>query len=118
MAEKESYAKFTSIIDQIFDNVEDMDIVGGAEGYFHHFAQLCLIFGSSFYVNVGMLLTILEKNIRDVIAVEGSQPLIPFFDDRRCSGFDWFVGITGIASALMPGTISKSCVRYLLLLGS
>ncbi|KHN78622.1 Nipped-B-like protein pqn-85 [Toxocara canis] len=31
MAEKESYAKFTSIIDQIFDNVEDMDIVGGAE---------------------------------------------------------------------------------------
>ncbi|KHN71834.1 Nipped-B-like protein, partial [Toxocara canis] len=27
------------------------------------------------------LLTILEKNIRDVIAIEGSQPLIPFFDD-------------------------------------
>lgn len=40
MAEKESYAKFTSIIDQIFDNVEDLDIVGGAEGYFHHYRYI------------------------------------------------------------------------------
>lgn len=28
MAEQESYAKFTSIIDQIFENIEDSDIVG------------------------------------------------------------------------------------------
>lgn len=34
MAEKESYARFTSIIDQIFDNVEDLDIMGGIEGEF------------------------------------------------------------------------------------
>lgn len=32
MAEKESYVRLTSIIDQIFDNVENLDIVKGADG--------------------------------------------------------------------------------------
>uniref|UniRef100_A0A915BWJ3 Nipped-B protein n=2 Tax=Parascaris univalens TaxID=6257 RepID=A0A915BWJ3_PARUN len=101
MAEKESYAKFTSIIDQIFDNVEDMDIVGGAEDEETEIPQELLIdkhqleelrkeaqkLKSWKRINkvhpdrLVKLLTILEKNIRDVIAVEGSQPLIPFFDD-------------------------------------
>uniref|UniRef100_A0A0N4V606 Nipped-B protein n=1 Tax=Enterobius vermicularis TaxID=51028 RepID=A0A0N4V606_ENTVE len=132
MAEKESYVRLTSIIDQIFDNVENLDIVKGADEdddeipqelliekhqveellgevqklkswnkinklwdlrefkmvYFQTTVCSCVtpVLKSRVEDKVNSdrlvkLLTILEKNIRDVITVDGAQPLVPFFDE-------------------------------------
>uniref|UniRef100_A0A0N5AK59 Nipped-B protein n=1 Tax=Syphacia muris TaxID=451379 RepID=A0A0N5AK59_9BILA len=89
MAEKESYLRLASIIDQIFDNVENLDIKGTEDDDEDEIPQELLIEKQQLEELLGevnpdrlvKLLTVLEKNIRDVVTVDGQQPLIPFFEE-------------------------------------
>ncbi|EJD74524.1 CBR-PQN-85 protein, variant [Loa loa] len=101
MAEKESYMKFTTIIDQIFESMDEQDFVpstnadddGGIPQDFldkdqleelRQEAQKLKSWKKINKVNperLVKLLTILEKNIRDIIGTEGEQSLIALFNE-------------------------------------
>ncbi|KAM3720051.1 Nipped-B-like protein [Dirofilaria immitis] len=98
MAEKESYMKFTTIIDQIFETIDEQDFVpadddGGIAQEFldkdqlealRQEAQKLKSWKKINKVNperLVKLLTILEKNIRDIIGAEGEQSLITLFNE-------------------------------------
>uniref|UniRef100_A0A915PUN3 Nipped-B protein n=1 Tax=Setaria digitata TaxID=48799 RepID=A0A915PUN3_9BILA len=102
MAEKESYTKFTTIIDQIFETIDEQDFVpcanadddGGIPQDFldkdqleelRQEAQKLKSWKKINKVNperLVKLLTILEKNIRDIIGAEGEQSLIALFNEE------------------------------------
>uniref|UniRef100_A0A158Q833 Nipped-B protein n=1 Tax=Elaeophora elaphi TaxID=1147741 RepID=A0A158Q833_9BILA len=102
MAEKESYMKFTTIIDQIFETIDEQDFVPNTNadddcGIPQDFldkdqleelrqeAQKLKSWKKINKVNperLVKLLTILEKNIRDIIGAEGEQSLIALFNEE------------------------------------
>ncbi|KAK6104387.1 Sister chromatid cohesion C-terminus family protein [Brugia pahangi] len=102
MAEKESYIKFTTIIDQIFECIDEQDFVPNTNadddtGIPQDFldkdqleelrqeAQKLKSWKKINKVNperLVKLLTILEKNIRDIIGAEGEQSLITLFNEE------------------------------------
>uniref|UniRef100_A0A1I8EA76 Nipped-B protein n=1 Tax=Wuchereria bancrofti TaxID=6293 RepID=A0A1I8EA76_WUCBA len=102
MAEKESYIKFTTIIDQIFESIDEQDFVPSTNadddsGIPQDFldkdqleelrqeAQKLKSWKKINKVNperLVKLLTILEKNIRDIIGAEGEQSLITLFNEE------------------------------------
>ncbi|VDK74707.1 unnamed protein product [Litomosoides sigmodontis] len=102
MAEKESYMKFTTIIDQIFETIDEQDFVPSTSadddcGISQDFvdkdqleelrqeAQKLKSWKKINKVNperLVKLLTILEKNIRDIIGAEGEQSLITLFNEE------------------------------------
>ncbi|VDN25315.1 unnamed protein product [Gongylonema pulchrum] len=102
MAEKESYQKFTSMIEQIFENIDDFDVLASgnadSEGLvtqdvlidkgqlqeLREEAQKLKSWNIIHKVNsehLVTLLTILEKNVRDVIGADGEQSIIPLFNE-------------------------------------
>uniref|UniRef100_A0A1I7VI08 CID domain-containing protein n=1 Tax=Loa loa TaxID=7209 RepID=A0A1I7VI08_LOALO len=95
MAEKESYMKFTTIIDQIFESMDEQDFVpstnadddGGIPQDFLDKDQLEELRQEAQKIKIVnperlvKLLTILEKNIRDIIGTEGEQSLIALFNE-------------------------------------
>ncbi|CAG9530698.1 unnamed protein product [Cercopithifilaria johnstoni] len=102
MAEKESYIKFTTIIDQIFETIDEQDFVpttnadddcGMPQDFLdkdqleelRQEAQKLKSWKKINKVNperLVKLLTILEKNIRDIIGAEGEQSLITLFNEE------------------------------------
>ncbi|MFH4983913.1 hypothetical protein AB6A40_010622 [Gnathostoma spinigerum] len=101
MAEKESFARFSSLVDQIFEKVEDLDVVGGSDDEETEVPPELLMerqqleelrreaqklnswkkFNKVPPERLTKLITILEKNVRDAIAIDGSTPLVPLFND-------------------------------------